>query len=78
MLEIQVREAWRVLRIQSERVDGPDRFLKLGRAVAMFGAARFGQDSEHYDAAREFGLLAGRAGLMVITGGGPGIMEVAN
>ncbi len=78
MLETKVQEAWRVLRIQSELVDGTDRLLKLGRAVTVFGGARFGQDSEHYDAAREFGLLLGRAGLPVITGGGPGIMEAAN
>ena len=52
MLETKVQEAWRALRIQSELVDGTDRLLKLGRAVAVFGGSRFGQDSEHYDAAR--------------------------
>ena len=78
MLETKVQEAWRVLRIQSELVDGTDRLLKLGRAITVFGGARFDQHSEHYEAAREFGLLVGRAGLPVITGGGSGIMEGAN
>ena len=52
MLETKVQEAWRVLRIQSELVDGTDRLLKLGRAITVFGGARFDQHSEHYEAAR--------------------------
>ena len=39
MLEAKVQEAWRVLRIQSELVDGTDRPLKLGAAVNVFGGA---------------------------------------
>ena len=48
MLEAKVQEAWRVLRIQSELVDGTDRLLKLGAAVTVFGGARYGVDSKPY------------------------------
>jgi hypothetical protein len=48
MLEAKVQEAWRVLRIQSELVDGTDRLLKLGAAVTVFGGARYDADSKPY------------------------------
>lgn len=78
MLEAKVQEAWRVLRIQSELVDGTDRLLKLGAAVTVFGGARFAADSQHYRQAQILGDLLGRQGVPVITCGGPGIMEGAN
>ena len=78
MLEAKVQEAWRVLRIQSELVDGTDRLLKLGAAVTVFGGARYEPDSPAYKQAQILGDLLGREGVPVITGGGPGIMEAAN
>jgi uncharacterized protein (TIGR00730 family) len=78
MLEAKVQEAWRVLRIQSELVDGTDRLLKIGAAVSVFGGARFGSQSEPYQQAQILGELLGNEGVPVITGGGPGIMEGAN
>ena len=78
MLESKVQEAWRVLRIQSELVDGTDRLLKLGVAVTVFGGARFEPGSPHYQQAQILGERPGRRGVPVITGGGPGIMEGAN
>jgi uncharacterized protein (TIGR00730 family) len=55
----------------------------LQRGVAL--AERLAAKSHYYDIAREFGQLVGRAGsgtvngqLVVMTGGGPGIMEAAN
>ncbi|MFP5282550.1 MAG: TIGR00730 family Rossman fold protein [Actinomycetes bacterium] len=71
-------DPWRVLRIQSEFVDGFGTLAELGPAVAVFGSARTTPDSPGYAAAE---VLAGKlaaAGLAVITGGGPGIMEAAN
>jgi len=78
MLEAKVQEAWRVLRIQSELVDGTDRLLSTGSAVTVFGGARFKPDSEPYRQAQILGELLGNEGVPVITGGGPGIMEAAN
>lgn len=78
MLEAKVQEAWRVLRIQSELVDGTDRLLKLGAAVTVFGGARFEPHTTHYLQAQILGQRLGEKGVPVITGGGPGIMEGAN
>ena len=55
MLETKVQEAWRMLRIQSELVDGTDKLLKLGAAVTVFGGARFSVDSHYYQQAELLG-----------------------
>jgi len=78
MLESKVQEAWRVLRIQSELVDGTDKLLKLGVAVTVFGGARLDKGNPYYGQAEELGKLLGEERIPVITGGGPGIMEGAN
>jgi hypothetical protein len=71
-------ETWRVLRIQSELVEGIDTLGDLGRAVSIFGSARTKPDEPDYAAARRTAALIAGAGFSVITGGGPGIMEAAN
>lgn len=50
----------------------------VGRAITVFGSARFGEDHRYYRLARETGRALAEAGYTVITGGGPGIMEAAN
>jgi uncharacterized protein (TIGR00730 family) len=47
-------------------------------AVSIFGSARVADGSGTYAAARETGRLFAEAGLAVVTGGGPGVMEAAN
>jgi uncharacterized protein (TIGR00730 family) len=71
-------DAWRALRIQGEFVDGFDAMARLGPAVSIFGSARTPAGDPWYERARELGRKLGAAGLTVITGGGPGIMEAAN
>lgn len=78
MNEAKIPEAWRVLRIQSELVDGIESLAKLGGAVTVFGGSRFTADSQPYHEAERLGELLGEEGIAVITGGGPGIMEAAN
>tara|TARA_R110001592_G_scaffold260282_1_gene524693 strand:+ start:12919 stop:13575 length:657 start_codon:yes stop_codon:yes gene_type:complete len=78
MDEATVPEAWRVLRIQSELVNGIETLAKLGGAVTVFGGARLDSDSHYYKEAQRLGSLLGEQGIPVITGGGPGIMEAAN
>tara|TARA_R110000822_G_scaffold60287_6_gene150228 strand:- start:1415 stop:2071 length:657 start_codon:yes stop_codon:yes gene_type:complete len=78
MDETKIPEAWRVLRIQSELVDGIETLAKLGGAVTVFGGARFKAGSEFYEEAQRLGTILGEAGVPVITGGGPGVMEGAN
>ncbi|GAB7141327.1 TIGR00730 family Rossman fold protein [Deferribacterales bacterium RsTz2092] len=55
--------------------------LELGdvkRGAAFFGSARVGADNRHYKSARTVARLVSQAGIPIITGGGPGIMEAAN
>lgn len=78
MDQARSQEAWRVLRIQSELVDGIDKLAGIGPSVTIFGSARLAEDSLYYQRASELARRFGEAGLNVLTGGGPGIMEGAN
>ena len=71
-------DQWRALRILSEFVEGFDSLAEVGPSVTFFGSARTKEDDPAYQAARQAADLIARAGLAVITGGGPGIMEAAN
>jgi uncharacterized protein (TIGR00730 family) len=71
-------DPWRVLRIQSEFVEGFGALAELGRAISVFGSARVHEDDPEYPLAIEVGKRLAEAGYAVITGGGPGAMEAAN
>src|SRR6478609_2935631 len=71
-------ESWRVLRIQSEIVDGIENLRELGPSVTLFGSARTKPDSPLYRQAEKVGELLSKAGYGCITGGGPGVMEAVN
>jgi uncharacterized protein (TIGR00730 family) len=73
-----VSDPWRVLRIMGEFVWGFDNLSDVRDGVSIFGSARTPASDPHYMAAVETGRLLARAGIPVITGGGPGIMEAAN
>ncbi|WP_298459466.1 TIGR00730 family Rossman fold protein [uncultured Cellulomonas sp.] len=71
-------DPWRVMRIQSEFVEGFGALAEVGPAVSVFGSARTKPDHPDYAMAVEVGRGLVEAGYAVITGGGPGIMEAAN
>ena len=71
-------DPWRVLRIQTEFVEGFGLLAELPRAVSVFGSARTARDAPEYALGRELGGRLARAGWAVITGGGPGVMEAVN
>ncbi len=71
-------DPWRVLRIQSEFVEGFGMLAELGPAVGVFGSARTVPGSPEYKMTEQIGAALARAGYAVITGGGPGAMEAAN
>ncbi len=71
-------DPWRVLRIQTEFVEGFGLLAELPRAVSVFGSARTPAEHPDYAMAQKLGGALASAGWAVITGGGPGIMEAAN
>ena len=71
-------DPWRVMRIQSEFVEGFGALAEVGSAVSVFGSARAKPDSPDYALGQVVGKGLVDAGYAVITGGGPGVMEAAN
>ena len=71
-------DPWRVLRIQSEFVEGFGALAELGPAISIFGSARLGQDDPYYRGTVELAKGIVELGYAVITGGGPGVMEAGN
>jgi uncharacterized protein (TIGR00730 family) len=71
-------DSWRVLRIMGEFVWGFDNLADVSDGVTIFGSARTQPSDPHYAMAVETARLLAQAGIPVITGGGPGIMEAAN
>jgi uncharacterized protein (TIGR00730 family) len=76
--DFTTQDPWRILRIQGEMVEGFDALSKIGPAATIFGSARFQPDNPYYQAAVDIAKQLAAAGMAVISGGGPGIMEAAN
>lgn len=71
-------DPWRVMRIQSEFVEGFGSLAEIGPAVSIFGSARLHADTPAYAHTREIARRLAESGNAIITGGGPGIMEAGN
>ncbi|GAA2240565.1 TIGR00730 family Rossman fold protein [Streptomyces amakusaensis] len=71
-------DPWRVMRIQSEFVEGFGALAELPSAISVFGSARTPVGTPEYEAGIRIGKALVDAGFAVITGGGPGAMEAAN
>lgn len=69
---------WRIFRIMAEIIDGFHFIADFKKAVSVFGSTSFTSQNHYYQEARKLGKLLAKAGYVVITGGGPGIMEAAN
>src|SRR5699024_12788380 len=70
-------DPWRVMRIQSEFVEGVGALAELGPAISMLGPARPGEESAYSGCALgtvEGVVEMGKAGC---SGGGPGIMDAS-
>jgi uncharacterized protein (TIGR00730 family) len=72
------RDSWRVLRIQSEVIDGFENLKDVRTAVSIFGSARTPEDDPYYKKAEILAHKLAQNGISVISGGGPGIMTAAN
>ena len=71
-------DPWRVWRIAGEVVEGFEVLHAIGPAVSIFGSARLQPGNRYFDASVETARGLSDAGLVVISGGGPGIMTAAN
>jgi uncharacterized protein (TIGR00730 family) len=71
-------DAARIERIERELQTGFDALAHVGPAASFFGSARTPPDDDEYLLARDTARIVGEAGLAIITGGGPGVMEAAN
>ena len=66
------------VRMFLEFLKGFEAFDLRGPCVTVFGSARFPEGHPYYETARRLGGELARAGYVVMTGGGPGLMEAAN
>jgi hypothetical protein len=71
-------DPWRVLRIQSEFVEGFGALAEVPKAVTVFGSARTAREHPEYQSGMALGGALAEAGFAVMTGGGPGAMEAVN
>ena len=74
----KARESWHILTIMAEFIESTERLAELRPAVSIFGSARTKPDDPYYLKAVDIARRLSDAGLAVISGGGPGIMEAAN
>ena len=76
--QIKGENAWTMLKVIAEFVDGFESLNRIGPCISLFGSARTHPDSPHYQLAVRIAQKLTDAGYGIITGGGPGIMEAAN
>ncbi len=74
----RIAELVRAMRIFLEFIKGFRALHFIGPCITVFGSARFDEDHRYYRLAREIGQAIADSGYVVMTGGGPGIMEAAN
>jgi uncharacterized protein (TIGR00730 family) len=72
------KELLRLCRIGLEFFRGMRGLHGIGPGITVFGSARFPEGHRYYNLGRAVGEALAQAGLTVITGGGPGLMEAAN
>ena len=78
VIDVLAEESWRLFRIMGEFVQGFEEMSDIGRAVTIFGSARFTPEQPYSLLAEKLAGQLARSGYAVFTGGGPGIMRAAN
>ncbi len=69
---------WMIDKITAEFIKGFEFLRHYKKAVSVMGSARPNLQNGVYEEATKLGGKLSKAGLAVMTGGGPGIMEAAN
>ena len=78
VIDALAEDSWRMFKIMGEFVNGFEEMADVGKAVTIFGSARFKPDNPYYQQAADLSAQLAKCGYAVITGGGPGIMEAGN
>ena len=71
-------ELRQALRIFAECIRGFRSLHFVGPCITVFGSARFKEQHPYYLLGEQLGARLAEAGMTVMTGGGPGLMEAAN
>ncbi|MBF0171369.1 MAG: TIGR00730 family Rossman fold protein, partial [Nitrospinae bacterium] len=75
--DMQAGDSWRLFRIMAEFVEGFDLLSRQDPMVSVFGSAQMKAGDRYYSMAESLGRKLAEAGISVLTGGGPGVMEAA-
>ena len=78
VIDALAEDSWRMFKIMGEFVNGFEEMADVGKAVTIFGSARFEPENPYYKQATDLAAQLAQCGYAVITGGGPGIMEAGN
>ncbi len=70
--------SWRIFRIMAEFVEGFQFVAGFKKAAGIFGSTRAKESDHYYQEARKLASLLVKEDYVIVTGGGPGIMEAAN
>jgi uncharacterized protein (TIGR00730 family) len=74
----RLSELFFTFRVVKDFIRGFRVFHFLPPCATVFGSARFNEGHEYYEVARKTGAELAKLGFVVMTGGGPGLMEAAN
>lgn len=71
---------WRIFRIMAEFIEGFEFLTDVKKSVTIFGSTRDESviAQQWYGEARKLGAMLATEGYVVVTGGGPGIMQAGN
>lgn len=75
-LDIEIRGS--IDKVNQEFSGGLEFIKKFHKSVTFFGSARFPEEDDYYQKAKELSAKLSTNGYAIVTGGGPGIMEGAN
>ncbi|MDP3939656.1 MAG: TIGR00730 family Rossman fold protein [Deltaproteobacteria bacterium] len=78
MEDFRSHDTWMVFKIMGEFVEGFETLRGVGPAISVFGSNKLSRKHPYYKTAVEVGERLSKAGLSVISGAGPGLMEGAN
>ena len=67
-----------LIKIVIEFIKGFRTFHFINHCVTIFGSARFDENNQYYQSARQLAAKLSQNEFTIMTGGGPGIMEAAN